>query len=135
MLMKELHHKSVMIEEVLSILKPSDGKIYIDGTLGAGGHSKRILESARCKVIGIDKDPDSIKLCNDIKKRYQNEFFPIEDNFSELKNCALSLGHEYVDGILLDLGVSSMQLDSPDRGFSFKYNAPLDMRMLSLIHI
>jgi len=129
MLMKELHHKSVMIEEVLSILQPSDGKIYIDGTLGAGGHSKRILESARCKVIGIDKDPEAISLCNDIKKRYQNEFFPIEENFSELKNCALSLGYDHVDGILLDLGVSSMQLNSSERGFSFKYNAPLDMRM------
>jgi len=129
MLDRELHHKSVMIEEVLSILKPSDGKIYIDCTLGAGGHTKKILESADCKVIGIDKDSFAIDLCKDIKEIYKERFYPMHGDFGELGNYLASLGFKTVDGILLDLGISSMQLSSPDRGFSFQYNSPLDMRM------
>jgi len=129
MLEKELHHKSVMIEEVLSILKPSDGETYIDCTLGAGGHAKKILESADCKVIGIDKDSFAIDLCKDIKEAYKEKFYPINGDFGELGNYVTSLGFESVDGILLDLGLSSMQLSSPDRGFSFQHNSPLDMRM------
>lgn len=125
----ELHHKSVMCEEVLSILNPTDDCIYVDGTLGAGGHTRRILEEADCKVIGIDKDPVAISLCNDIKANHKNNFFTVNGSFSDLTDHILTLGFKKIDGILLDLGTSSMQLDSAERGFSFQYDAPLDMRM------
>jgi len=125
----ELHHKSVMCEEVLSILNPADDCIYVDGTLGAGGHTRRILEEADCKVIGIDKDPVAISLCNDIKANHKNNFFTVNGSFSDLTDHILTLGFKKIDGILLDLGTSSMQLDSAERGFSFQYDAPLDMRM------
>ena len=125
----ELHHKSVMCEEVLSILNPTDDCIYVDGTLGAGGHTRRILEEADCKVIGIDKDPVAISLCKDIKSNYKNNFFTVNGSFSDLTDHILTLGFKKIDGILLDLGTSSMQLDSAERGFSFQYDAPLDMRM------
>ena len=125
----ELHHKSVMCEEVLSILNPTDDCIYVDGTLGAGGHTRRILEKADCKVIGIDKDPEAISLCNDIKANHKNNFFTVNGSFSDLTDHILTLGFKKIDGILLDLGTSSMQLDSAERGFSFQYDAPLDMRM------
>ena len=128
MFTKDLHHKSVMCEEVLSILKPSDNCVYIDGTLGAGGHSKKILESAKCSVIGIDKDPTAIKLCKHLSDKYDN-FISIHGSFANLSDYLQSLGFDKIDGILLDLGTSSMQLDNPERGFSFKYNSPLDMRM------
>ena len=125
----ELHHKSVMCEEVLSILNPTDDCVYVDGTLGAGGHTRRILEEADCKVIGIDKDPVAISLCNDIKANHKNNFFTVNGSFSDLTDHILTLGFKKIDGILLDLGTSSMQLDSAERGFSFQYDAPLDMRM------
>lgn len=125
---RDLHHKSVMCEEVLSILKPSDNCVYIDGTLGAGGHSKKILESAKCSVIGIDKDPTAINLCKHLSDKYDN-FIAIHGSFANLSDYLPSLGFDKIDGILLDLGTSSMQLDNPERGFSFKYNSPLDMRM------
>ena len=129
MLNKELQHKPVMCEEVLSILNPSDGCVYLDGTLGAGGHSRKILESADCSVIGIDKDPTAIELCRDLEKRYGNKFLSINGSFGNLSQHLNSIGINKIDGILLDLGTSSMQLGTPERGFSFQFDAPLDMRM------
>ena len=126
---KELQHKPVMCEEVLSILKPSDGCVYLDGTLGAGGHSRKILESADCSVVGIDKDPTAIELCRDLEKRYGNKFLSINGSFGNLSQHLNSIGINKIDGILLDLGTSSMQLGTPERGFSFQFDAPLDMRM------
>ena len=126
---KELHHKPVMCEEVLSILNPSDGCVYLDGTLGAGGHSRKILESADCSVIGIDKDPTAIELCRDLEKQYGNKFLSINGSFGDLSQHLQSIGINKIDGILLDLGTSSMQLGTPERGFSFQFDAPLDMRM------
>lgn len=126
---RNLHHKSVMCEEVLSILKPSDDSVYIDGTLGAGGHSKKILESAKCKVVGIDKDPTAIKLCKYLSEKYNDRFIAINGSFANLSDYITSLSFDKIDGILFDLGTSSMQLDNPERGFSFKYDSPLDMRM------
>ena len=125
----ELQHKPVMCEEVLSILKPSDGCVYLDGTLGAGGHSRKILESADCSVIGIDKDPTAIELCRDLEKQYGNKFLSINGSFGNLSQHLNSIGINKIDGILLDLGTSSMQLGTPERGFSFQFDAPLDMRM------
>ncbi len=129
MLNKELQHKPVMCEEVLSILNPSDGCVYLDGTLGAGGHSRKILESADCSVIGIDKDPTAIELCRDLEKHYGNKFLSINGSFGNLSQHLNSIGINKIDGILLDLGTSSMQLGTPERGFSFQFDAPLDMRM------
>tara|TARA_B100001142_G_scaffold65974_1_gene65601 strand:+ start:5873 stop:6850 length:978 start_codon:yes stop_codon:yes gene_type:complete len=129
MLNKELQHKPVMCEEVLSILNPSDGCVYLDGTLGAGGHSRKILESADCSVVGIDKDPTAIELCRDLEKQYGNKFLSINGSFGNLSQHLNSIGINKIDGILLDLGTSSMQLGTPERGFSFQYDAPLDMRM------
>ena len=129
MLNKELQHKPVMCEEVLSILNPSDGCVYLDGTLGAGGHSRKILESANCSVIGIDKDPTAIELCRDLEKQYGNKFLSINGSFGNLSQHLNSIGINKIDGILLDLGTSSMQLGTPERGFSFQFDAPLDMRM------
>ena len=88
----ELHHKSVMCEEVLSILNPTDDCIYVDGTLGAGGHTRRILEEADCKVIGIDKDPVAISLCNDIKANHKNNFFTVK-----IKKQRLDKSKEIID--------------------------------------
>ena len=126
---KELQHKPVMCEEVLSILNPSDGCVYLDGTLGAGGHSRKILESADCSVVGIDKDPTAIELCRDLEKHYGNKFLSINGSFGNLSQHLNSIGINKIDGILLDLGTSSMQLGTPERGFSFQFDAPLDMRM------
>ena len=126
---KELQHKPVMCEEVLSILNPSDGCVYLDGTLGAGGHSRKILESADCRVVGIDKDPTAIELCRDLEKQYGNKFLSINGSFGDLSQHLHSIGINKIDGILLDLGTSSMQLETPERGFSFQFDAPLDMRM------
>ena len=126
---KELQHKPVMCEEVLSILNPSDGCVYLDGTLGAGGHSRKILESADCSVVGIDKDPTAIELCRDLEKQYGDKFLSIKGSFSNLSQHLHSIGINKIDGILLDLGTSSMQLGTPERGFSFQFDAPLDMRM------
>ena len=126
---KELQHKPVMCEEVLSILNPSDGWVYLDGTLGAGGHSRKILESADCSVVGIDKDPTAIELCRDLEKQYGNKFLSINGSFGNLSQHLNSIGINKIDGILLDLGTSSMQLGTPERGFSFQFDAPLDMRM------
>ena len=126
---KELQHKPVMCEEVLSILNPSDGCVYLDGTLGAGGHSRKILESADCSVVGIDKDPTAIELCRDLEKQYGNKFLSINGSFGNLSQHLNSIGINKIDGILLDLGTSSMQLGTPERGFSFQFDAPLDMRM------
>ena len=125
----ELQHKPVMCEEVLSILNPSDGCVYLDGTLGAGGHSRKILESADCSVVGIDKDPTAIELCRDLEKQYGNKFLSINGSFGNLSQHLNSIGINKIDGILLDLGTSSMQLGTPERGFSFQFDAPLDMRM------
>ena len=126
---KELQHKPVMCEEVLSILNPSDGCVYLDGTLGAGGHSRKILESADCRVVGIDKDPTAIELCRDLEKQYGEKFLSINGSFSNLSQHLQSIGVNKIDGILLDLGTSSMQLETAERGFSFQFDAPLDMRM------
>ena len=126
---KELQHKPVMCEEVLSILNPSDGCVYLDGTLGAGGHSRKILESADCSVVGIDKDPTAIELCRDLEVQYGNKFLSINGSFGNLSQHLNSIGINKIDGFLLDLGTSSMQLGTPERGFSFQFDAPLDMRM------
>ncbi len=122
-------HKSIMLNEVLGIIEPSENEIYVDCTLGAGGHTKEILKTAQCKVIGIDRDPLAFSMNNDEYNSYGDRLDLVQGRFGDLEKHINGLGIKKVDAIFLDLGVSSMQLDNADRGFSFRFDAPLDMRM------
>lgn len=125
-------HIPVMAREVMKTLKPESGKTYIDMTFGAGGHTKKILESAPdIKVIALDRDPDAMKYMEIIGEKYPNQLVPLCGRFSELPSLlkTMNIPEESIDGILFDFGCSSMQFDQPDRGFSISSNGPLDMRM------
>jgi 16S rRNA (cytosine1402-N4)-methyltransferase len=125
----EKPHISVMLDEVLATLKPADGEVYADGTFGAGGYSKAILDAADCTVIGIDRDKSALWLGEDLKKIYQERLILKHGRFSEVARLAAEAGYPQLDGFVLDLGVSSMQIDQAERGFSFRFDGPLDMRM------
>ncbi len=122
-------HTPVMLKEVLQALSPHDGAIYVDATFGAGGYAKAFLEAADCTVWGIDRDPDAVNLGDDLKKRYQGRLTVLNGRFGDMVRLLADVGVDKIDGIALDLGVSSMQLDDADRGFSFRADGPLDMRM------
>jgi 16S rRNA (cytosine1402-N4)-methyltransferase len=122
-------HISVLARQVFDALGPREGGVYIDGTFGAGGHARAILQVAGTRVIGIDRDRSAIAGGFDLVEAVADRLTLIEDRFSNLEQVARGLGHDAVDGILLDLGVSSMQLDQAERGFSFRHDGPLDMRM------
>ncbi len=122
-------HIPVLARPVLDYLSPRDTAIYIDGTFGAGGYSRAILAAADCKVIGIDRDRTAIAGGQDLVAQAGGRLTLVEDRFSNLDEVAQSLGHDAVDGVVLDIGVSSMQFDEAERGFSFRFDAPLDMRM------
>jgi 16S rRNA (cytosine1402-N4)-methyltransferase len=122
-------HISVLLNETIDGLNPQDGKIYVDCTFGAGGHTKAILERANCKVIAIDRDPHTKIYADYYKKFYGDRLTYVSGKFSELAEHLKTLGIKKVDGILMDIGVSSMQIDTPRRGFSFQNDGPLDMRM------
>lgn len=123
-------HKPVLLEETIDALNIKPDGIYVDGTAGGGGHSSEILKrlSPNGKLISIDQDPDAIQTVTERFKDYQNSII-CKGNFSDVVSIVKSLGIEKIDGIMLDIGVSSRQLDTPERGFSFHYDAPLDMRM------
>lgn len=122
-------HIPVLGPPALRLLNVHDGGVYIDGTFGAGGYSRAILDAANCKVIGIDRDQTAIALGADLVEQAQGRLTLVEDRFSNLDQVARDCGVDTVDGIVLDVGVSSMQLDQPERGFSFRFDGPLDMRM------
>jgi len=122
-------HIPVLGRPALDFLNVRDGGIYIDGTFGAGGYSRAILAAANCKVIGIDRDPSALALGQPLVEAAQGRLILIEDMFSYLDHAARAAGFDLVDGVVLDLGVSSMQLDTAERGFSFRLEGPLDMRM------
>jgi 16S rRNA (cytosine1402-N4)-methyltransferase len=121
-------HIPVLARQVFDLMQPRDGGVYIDGTFGAGGHARAMLE-AGASVIGIDRDRSAVANGFALVEASAGRLTLVEDQFSNLEHVAQSLGHVMVDGILLDLGVSSMQLDEPERGFSFRNDGPLDMRM------
>jgi 16S rRNA (cytosine1402-N4)-methyltransferase len=122
-------HIPVLGQPAVEFLKVHDGGVYIDGTFGAGGYTCAILAAADCKVIGIDRDQTAIATSADLVEDAKGRLVLTEDTFSNLDTIAREAGYENVDGVVLDLGVSSMQLDTAGRGFSFRLDGPLDMRM------
>ena len=123
-------HRSVLLEEIIRFLELDQPEAAVDATLGLGGHSEAILEHfASTEVIGLDQDPAALHLAVERLRRFGNRFRAFHANFSEIKTVVQEAKVLSVDAIIADLGVSSMQLDDADRGFSFRFDAPLDMRM------
>lgn len=123
-------HKSVLLAETLDFIEPRDGKIIVDATLGLGGHAEAILHAApAARVIGIDQDAEAIEFAELRLADFRERVEIVQANFSDIKQVLNERESEKVDGIIADLGVSSLQFDSPERGFSFRFDAPLDMRM------
>ena len=128
--MSEFYHVSVLLEECLEGLDIKPDGIYVDGTLGGAGHSSRIAARLTTgRLIGIDRDPVALKAAGERLKPWEDRVTLVHSNFCEVRQVLDDLGIEAVDGILLDLGVSSPQLDEAERGFSYMADAPLDMRM------
>lgn len=124
----EKFHESVLLRETVGMLAPAPGRLIVDGTLGGGGHSKALVD-AGATVIGLDQDPDALAFARNRIAGAAGRFQAVHANFSELDRVLDRLGIGQIDGGLLDLGVSSWQLDTPGRGFSFMKEGPLDMRM------
>jgi 16S rRNA (cytosine1402-N4)-methyltransferase len=122
-------HISVLRDAVVASLMPKSGGHYVDGTFGAGGYSEALLGAADCKVWGIDRDPDALAFGAALTARFPGRLTMIEGNFGDMDRLLGDRGVQTVDGVALDLGVSSMQLDRAERGFSFRADGPLDMRM------
>ncbi|MEQ9558449.1 MAG: 16S rRNA (cytosine(1402)-N(4))-methyltransferase RsmH [Rhodospirillales bacterium] len=122
-------HSPVMLAEVLTALEPKDGGVYVDATFGAGGYSRGLLEAADCTVWGIDRDPLAQSIGAELGRDFPGRLTVLAGRFGDMRELLTSVGVERVDGVALDLGVSSMQLDDPARGFSFRADGPLDMRM------
>src|SRR6201989_958408 len=117
-------HIPVMLNEVIEMLAPRDGASYIDGTFGGGGYTTAILEAADCRVLGIDRDPAAIARGQGLVAHVGARLTLVQGEFSRMDEFA-----QNSDGVVLDLGVSSFQFDEPARGFSFRENGPVDMRM------
>lgn len=122
-------HIPVLLNEVVCALQPRAGGRYVDGTFGAGGYTAAVLDRADCQVIAIDRDPDAIGAGRALAERYAPRLRLIEGRFGDMADLLSAEGVDDVDGVALDLGVSSMQFDQADRGFSFRASGPLDMRM------
>ena len=129
MIEQKTGHVPVLLNEVMQALKPEEDKTYIDATFGNGGYSEKILTMSNCKVIAIDQDPQVLAKADYLKSKYGKRFRFFKKKFSELEDLLTSLDIDKVDGFVFDIGVSSMQIDNERRGFSFKKNGLLDMRM------
>ena len=130
MTVEAFKHLSVMPEEVLHWLQPHKDGIYLDGTTGGAGHSRLILEVAPgCRLIGLDRDPAALEKAAQVLESFGDRVSLHHATFDQAGSVLQQLGIDRLDGMLLDLGVSSHQLDTPERGFSFRHDAPLDMRM------
>ncbi len=123
------YHNPVMLAEVLKNLAPKDGEIYLDCTFGAGGYSSAILQAANCKVYAIDRDELAQKFAANLSEKFAKNFTFCAGSFSQCEEILLQNGVSQIDGMVLDIGVSSMQLDDKERGFSFDSQSRLDMRM------
>lgn len=121
-------HEPVMTAEMLAALAPRDGARYVDGTFGAGGHGKALLDAADCRVWGIDRDPDAVRRAASLAAAYPGRLVVAEGRFGDMDVLFGADGPARADGVALDLGVSSMQLDDAGRGFGFRRDGPLDMR-------
>ena len=119
----------MLAAEAVQWLSPSPEKTYVDCTLGLGGHTAALLEAGAGKVIGIDRDEQALAIARERLAGYGDRVVYVHADYRELTRVAQEAGHDEVDGVLADLGVSSLQLDAPDRGFSFRQDGPLDMRM------
>jgi 16S rRNA (cytosine1402-N4)-methyltransferase len=124
-----LRHVPVLGREAVEMLSPRDGGVYVDATFGAGGYSRAILDAADTRVIGIDRDRTAIAGGFDLVDRSNGRLTLVEDRFSNLAGVCAAQGVSAVDGVVMDVGVSSMQVDEAGRGFSFRLDGPLDMRM------
>jgi 16S rRNA (cytosine1402-N4)-methyltransferase len=122
-------HIPVLGRPAVEFLAVRAGGVYIDATFGAGGYSRAILDTADCRVIGLDRDQSAIARGADLVQAAGGRLVLVEDTFSNLAAVARGVGHDAVDGVVFDLGVSSMQLDEAERGFSFRHDGPLNMRM------
>lgn len=122
-------HVPVMLREMLEWLSPKDGGVYVDGTFGAGGYSRAILKAANCNVYAIDRDPTTKDFADDLENEFPGRFVWVLGNFADMCSLLAEYNVTSVDGVVLDLGVSSMQLDIAQRGFSFRSDGALDMRM------
>ena len=122
-------HVPVMLDEVLQALGPKPNAIYVDGTFGAGGYTRAILEAASCRVVALDRDPAAISGGQGLVAKFVDRLILVEGRFGNMSSHLANLGLEKVQGVVLDVGVSSMQLDEAVRGFSFMRDGPLDMRM------
>lgn len=120
-------HQTVLCEETVALIEPLEGRVIVDGTVGAGGHAEALLLGGARRVFGIDRDPLALEAAASRLARFGDRFVPVPGHFGDL----VALIPERVDGLVLDLGVSSPQLDVPERGFSFMNDGPLDMRMSS----
>jgi 16S rRNA (cytosine1402-N4)-methyltransferase len=126
---KDQRHIPVLCEEVLRLLQPKNNEIFIDGTFGAGGHTLGLLKSCDCRVLALDRDPTAIECAEELASKFTSRLSLSHRSFSQLQCAALEFGLKSVDGVLLDVGLSSMQIDNSNRGFSFQHDGPLDMRM------
>ena len=127
--MSDPRHIPVMAREVVDAIAPRDGGRYLDGTFGVGGYTTAMLDRAQCEVIAIDRDPEAIAAGQELARRYAPRLRLIEGRFGDMAELLSAEGVDDVDGVALDLGVSSMQFDQAERGFSFRASGPLDMRM------
>ncbi len=128
--MNDSPHEPVLYQEIIHALQPLTGGRYVDGTLGAGGHARGIMEASAPdgRLLGLDVDPQALAIARRILAPYEHRIHLAQASYTSLSTQLAQLGWEAVDGILLDLGASSIQFDTPERGFSFQHDAPLDMR-------
>ena len=123
-------HRPVLLTETMQFLEPARGGLFVDGTVGLGGHSEAILAaSATTRVIGFDRDLEALAFANERLSSFGDRFQPVHADFRDIERVLAEKGEREPTGVLVDLGVSSLQFDSAERGFSFRYDAPLDMRM------
>src|SRR5947209_4162273 len=126
----EAPHRPVLLIETVRLLAPNRGGLFVDATLGLGGHSEGILEaSAETRVLGIDRDREALRLAAERLAHFGTRFRSVHANFRDIERVIREAGEQKASGVLTDLGVSSLQFDTPERGFSFRHDAPLDMRM------
>ncbi|WP_439597374.1 16S rRNA (cytosine(1402)-N(4))-methyltransferase RsmH [Falsiroseomonas sp.] len=122
-------HIPVMLEEVLALLQPRDGAIYLDATFGGGGYAAAILAAADCTLWALDRDPDAIARGAALAAKYPRRLHLVQSCFGDMLDSLAAHGIGALDGVVMDLGVSSFQIDQAERGFSFRHDGPLDMRM------